>query len=249
MKTPAIIASLTVVGSIAYATGSQGVVGKQTPLMPSGSQAHSMQEEIPQARMQMAGGCQPQSAQWFSVTPHHLGRCISAIPEGSSPNYSGKVGVVPLGVCDVNGDGVVEYFDSVGNVPVFYENPTTNPILLRSDSERSGDNSTLLVHTVLLSGSPSLRSALRGLYTDQNITYGWIQPSGWRDLDHDGDQDLVCVFTYNVVGYGGTIQVDIWFENIGYNNPAAPPAADLNRDGRVDGADLALLLYAWGQTQ
>ena len=248
MQTPAIIASLTVVGSIAYATGSQGVVGEQTPLMPSGSQAHSMQEEIPQARMQMAGGCQPQSAQWFSVTPHKLGRCINPLPE-SYPNNAGKVGVSPLGVCDVNGDGVVEYFDNVGNVPVIYEDPTSNPILLRSDSERSGDNSTLLVHTVLLSGSPSLISALRGLDTGYNITYGWIQPSGWRDLDHDGDQDLVCVFTYNVQGSGYTLQVDIWFENIGYSNPAAPPAADLNHDNRVDGADLALLLYAWGETQ
>jgi len=56
MKSPAIIASLTVVGSIAYAAGSQGVAGKHPPMMPSGSTAHSMQEAMPQERMQMAGG-------------------------------------------------------------------------------------------------------------------------------------------------------------------------------------------------
>jgi hypothetical protein len=43
-------------------------------------------------------------------------------------------------------------------------------------------------------------------------------------------------------------QVSFWLENTGFQH-SNPIAADLNRDGRVDGADLSLVLYAWGQTQ
>jgi hypothetical protein len=38
----------------------------------------------------------------------------------------------------------------------------------------------------------------------------------------------------------------IWFENIGYEKPIPPLAADLNGDGWVNGLDLGLLLGAWG---
>jgi hypothetical protein len=37
-----------------------------------------------------------------------------------------------------------------------------------------------------------------------------------------------------------------WFENIGYEASQPPLAADLNGDGQVNGADLGLLLVAWG---
>jgi hypothetical protein len=36
-----------------------------------------------------------------------------------------------------------------------------------------------------------------------------------------------------------------WFENIGYEKPPPPLAADLNQDGDVNGIDLGLLLAAW----
>lgn len=59
MKTPAIIASLTVASAIAFAAGQQSS-GKRSSAMPSGAQAHSVQEEMPQARMaQAATGCPP----------------------------------------------------------------------------------------------------------------------------------------------------------------------------------------------
>ena len=61
-------------------------------------------------------------------------------------------------------------------------------------------------------------------------------------MDGDGDLDYLVVLSLS----SGRRQV--WFENTGFEKPAPPVAADLNRDGRVDGADLGMLLIAWGPT-
>jgi hypothetical protein len=58
-----------------------------------------------------------------------------------------------------------------------------------------------------------------------------------RDMDSDGDMDLVV-----------SADINFWLENTGFQH-TNPIAADLNRDGRVDGADLGRLLVSWGQTQ
>lgn len=88
-----------------------------------------------------------------------------------------------------------------------------------------------------------------------------VSPTGWLDCDDDGDLDLVLRAERLEYGYGccwpccsltimpgwrviGT--VSFWLENIGYERPAPPLAADLNHDGVVDGADLGILLNAWG---
>ena len=69
--------------------------------------------------------------------------------------------------------------------------------------------------------------------------------TGWHDCDHDGDLDLV--YLLNATLPDGSRQ--IWFENIGYEKPAPPLPADINGDGRVNGADLGLVLAAWGATR
>jgi hypothetical protein len=63
---------------------------------------------------------------------------------------------------------------------------------------------------------------------------------GWRDLDDDGDLDLVV-----------QIRVDdwkaihwYWLENTGYE-ASNGFAGDVNRDGAVDGKDLAIVLAGW----
>jgi hypothetical protein len=58
-----------------------------------------------------------------------------------------------------------------------------------------------------------------------------------QDLDHDGDVDLICeVAAGSNWGY-------VWIENTLKAN--SPLAADINRDGVVDGKDLASVLSAW----
>lgn len=246
MKTPAIIASLTVVGSLAFAAATPSGTTPTRSQQRTESEDATRGSQIPSNLS--AGPCVPQSADWFVATPRTIGRCINPAFESLPPNYhSGLVGVVPLGACDVNNDGESEFFDGVGEVPVFgfSSGTTSHPILLKSEEQAVG-TSTLLAHTVLLRSSEALALALRSIQPSVNMTDFTLQPYGWRDMDRDGDHDLVCVFAFRGFGSSNFFKMDIWFENIGYEKPAPPLAADINRDGRVDGADLGLVLVSWG---
>ena len=68
-----------------------------------------------------------------------------------------------------------------------------------------------------------------------------VDPSGLFDCDGDGRNDLVVRTIYYapnaVIQYG-------YFRNI-LPPPQSSSAADINRDGVVNGADLTLLLVAW----
>ena len=64
-------------------------------------------------------------------------------------------------------------------------------------------------------------------------------PMGWRDFDGDGDLDLGVAMLSS-----GSAMLSVWFENVA--RPAAPLlVGDVNRDGRVNGADLGILLSNW----
>jgi hypothetical protein len=252
MKIAAIIASLTVVGSIAYAAGTQGTAGKQPPLMPSGSQAHSMQEDalevIPHAQI-LAGGCQTEPQAWFDPLPRRLVVCVGGTVLPS------QIGKFPIGVADVNADGVNEFFDTAyfGG----YDNdgysetgvsigtgspPIAGTILYRSTTEVQATQ-TVVWRNSVLEGTAAMGEHIRQMVGSPNYLEIEIRAKGWRDVDLDGDLDLIAEAAFRYSG------IDLWFENIGYEIPAPPIAADLNHDGNVDGADLSLLLYAWGQTQ
>ena len=227
MKTAAIVASLTVVGSIAYAAGSQGGSGKQPPLMPIGSQAHSMQEEMPQARMQMAGGCtEGTDKNWFT-TGHLLPSCfvVSGIPL-SSADYA-----------DVNGDGITEFLlrnpnGMYGSYAIVVKG-AASPVALISSHE-CGTTGRDYFQTI----SCVLKSEAGSFYLSQMTRANNVNADLYlRDMDSDGDMDLVV-----------SADINFWLENTGFQH-TNPIAADLNHDNRVDGADLSLLLYAWGQTQ
>jgi hypothetical protein len=232
MKTPAIIASLTVVGSIAYAAGSQGVAGKQPPLMPSGSKAHSIQEAMPQARMQMAGGCTAGADKNWFTTGHLLPACfvVSGIPL-SSENAADYA--------DVNGDGITEFLlrDPNGGMGSYaiVANGAASTVALISSHE-CGTTGGAYFQTI----SCVLRGEAGDFYL-KHVPEPATDVSAelfLRDMDSDGDMDLV-------VSAGDD---NFWLENTGFQH-TNPIAADLNRDGRVDGADLSRLLVSWGQTQ
>jgi hypothetical protein len=253
MKTPAIVASLTVVGSLAYAAGSQGNAGKQSPLMPSGSLAHSMQEDMTQGRMQMSmADCTPDLTEiWFAPTPRLI-TCNT--PFGTSVTTQNSSAV------DINGDGHPEYWQSRRSSILAVWNGAPN-----AAAEDGPDSGVLTINAINELGgvfqvqakqvpvfSPSIgewclanlpapaapNRTMRIYIYRTEYSESW---SGWRDVDGDGDLDLVCMVTDD-----STWNAQIWFENIGYEKPAPPLAADINRDGRVDGADLGLVLVSWG---
>jgi hypothetical protein len=284
MKAPAIIASLTVVGSIAYATGSQGVAAKQPPVMPSGSQAHSMQEEIPQTRMQMAGVAACDAEPWFAPIPHPF------VPTGcGSPAFLPLKGYNVQ--VDINGDGVIDFLnfevDANSNSVGWCEEPGGwNPgIVVRTANQQvlTRDSSNLVTATRFDSSNGDLAFVTKAVFPSVSEQYAsWIPDAGTNPdsnvcnfynyglviylkgfLDCDGDRDLdliaevrLCKSEYLPHPNTGICQrhsgilrsETVWFENTGFQH-TNPIAADLNRDGRVNGADLSLLLVSWGETQ
>jgi len=255
MKTPAAIASLTVVGSLAYAAGSQGTAGKQLPVMPSGSQAHSMQEDmtqvIPHAQI-LGGGCQTEPQEWFNPVPRRLQVCV-----GGTNGVPNQIGKLPLGAADVNADGVNEYFDTayanswdyegsveIGIFVASWSQPIGGTILYRSTTEIQ-PSQTVVWRNSVLEGTAAMGDQIRQM-VGANLREIFVRAKGWRDIDFDGDLDLIAEVHYEVAGASGDFGLDIWFENIGYEVSQPPLAADINRDGRVDGADLGLVLVSWG---
>lgn len=250
MKTPAIIASLTVAGSIAFAAGQQSG-GKQSLPMLSGAQAHSMQEQEPLSGIvQGAQADCPSgdSLHWLSQVPRIV-QCAT--------NQNNFLSAVNGSAVDVNGDGVLEYY---GRIPyngtdilingapsqatqsLWFNriDPTTqSPTAIRDILEVVPPSLGLWV----LATFPSATNASVSLadIIDWNIG---TNISGWRDMDGDGDLDYLA--RLYVAEGASSFTMQIWFENIGFEKPAPPVAADLNRDGQVDGADLGMLLIAWG---
>ena len=240
MKTPAIIASLTVAGSIAFAAGQQSG-GKPSPPMPSGAPAHFMQEEMPEARMaQAAGGCQSKGADkiWFT-TVHPLPTYCYFPAQGYT--------------ADINGDGTPEYMLSVGGYLIVNGQEEQNACL-GSVSEVTIQQGNLAASYSCVVASAAVTAYARAVFPQAlcvEFTGGFS--GSLRDMDADGDLDLIGIIRVSLVGESGycnsTMETDrryIWIENTGYERPVPPVAADLNRDGKVDGADLGMLLLAWG---
>ena len=230
MKTPAIIASLTVAGSIAFAAGQQSG-GKQSPPMPSGAQAHSMQEEMPQSLWIPEGGCaQGPDKTWFT-TGHLLPSC--AIVGGIAPESSS----------DVNGDGIRELMfanplcPQGGGYPILSNGiPSTTALLAVHECSTAGGTYSESLSCVMRGEAGAYLKSQFPAATNV-CAYLYL-----RDMDSDGDLDLVCS------AWVIPNQVNFWLENTGFQRTNRV-AADLNGDGIVDGNDLGNLLAAWGQTQ
>jgi hypothetical protein len=187
-------------------------------------------------------GCSSQIETWFNPIPKRLNRCLQHYESNSQDrNLGGRVGTHPLGICDVNGDGIQEVFDLLGKSNLRAD----LPILIRSSAETTSNEETLLVHRPVLTNSTATTQAVLALlgYTTwpDYIIEMHVTASGWRDLDADGDQDLVCNVTYRLQGTG-SCGFDIWFENTGYTAAPPPNPYDLDQDGEVGAGDISVLL-------
>lgn len=230
MKAPAAVAALSVVGSIAFAAGKI-----EDPLVRPRVSAAS--DTAGQALVSAAAAtCQPASAaSWFAP----MFRTITPMP-GCSPLIQSCQ--TPY-AADVNSDGVMDYFMMFDLAVVSDSVPVTGCVLARSQMTVEASEAAESYDCILSASSvgASILQRYPGL-----VSAGLV-PRGWRDMDADGDLDLIasvdCYYPKQ------NVLVPCWFENIGYEKPAPPIAADLNRDGHVDGADLGMLLAAWGPTR
>jgi hypothetical protein len=240
MKTPAIIASLTVVGSLAFAAG-QGD-GRATTDSRNRHGRSSSSSSI------VAGNecTQTQDQTWFAPSPR-IGSCVS-----SAGGYEELLYSQNWRIADVNGDGTADHFRTPPGVGVYryvifqgQPLPDAGDLAVVRESLNEEQRITLQkirvfepnfdLHAWCASNLPAPATGYLSLSLEIN---NW---GGWRDMDADGDLDLLAVASDE-----STWIRQIWFENIGYEKPAPPIAADINRDGRVDGADLGLVLASWG---
>lgn len=252
MKTPAIIASLTVAGSIAFAAGRQSGgsvlpdVAAQIPLRTNANPHHSW-EDLSAISSQRPGvlprtssvPCPVEDLDWLSPLPHFAPACATT-----------QVSGVDVYAADINGDGIIEHFSMADQVQFLGKSLPLpySDILLTQAVERDG---SIEIQAKRVLGSAVAGAAIRSAFPNcsefQILTgTGWGGYHGWRDMDGDGDLDLVSLYSAWGLPSGLPQSGVCWFENVGYEKPALPIAADINGDGRVDGADLGLLLYAWG---
>lgn len=225
MKTPAIISALTVVGSIAFAAG-QSQTSRVIPVeeMP-------LEGEMPPMMAMGAGSCDqfalPETP-WFAPVLRPIQVCWGGISYLPTSFWIDSVQQ------DVNGDGKTDYFYAVLATNVVTS--SFNWVIAHQTYDSGEDRRERFVSVL---GRQTVADALFQAYP--GTTSVVIDGRMWRDMDDDGDLDIVIRFK-NSSG-GGVIQG--WFENIGYEKPNPPLAADLNQDGTVDGIDLGMLLAAW----
>ena len=203
------------------------------------------QPDSPRSQQQlMAGGpvgnCAPISEAWFSPIPRAISYECIRVPRDS------------LYAADVNRDGITDYFYSDVSDVSLVENgsPASNRdiALFHSKMIASGAGS---VHTHsyifpnlsevgshLLSQYPTLRLAS----VVSNAGYDAQTRMGWRDMDSDGDLDLVVSISMTFNGSSDNAAQPFWFENIGFQASPPPNPYDLDHSGSVNIADLSLLL-------
>ncbi len=265
MKTPAIIASLTVVGSIAFAAGQDRVISRPIPqAKPTLTEATTPPEQRLGAD---SGPCDPE--QWFDPTPREfLAGC-------------GTLATLPLSPADVNADGIPEILVPIGLTATqefiavlapnndsmwcgIYQPATSVPVdilqwlNLKVTSEGATPNSRAVCNLPTSFGD-FFRARLPDPGGAGWCTYSWEVRGkilGWLDCDADGDLDLVIRMTtykmnsHRVNSYcvcdPETLQsqISVWLENTGFQRNNL--LGDLDGDGRVDGSDLGVLLANWG---
>ena len=136
---------------------------------------------------------------------------------------------------DINGDGVLEHF-SWGNVELNQDASPNAPIMFRDEILFDGVTTSVRYQPVLLAAP-----LIAFIQSQPNLTSSYWSPYGWRDMDNDGDLDLILYFALSTSDGGQRIEM-VWLENTGY--PASPPPNpfDLDGNGQVNNADLSLLL-------
>jgi hypothetical protein len=273
MNTAAIGTTFTILGSLAYAAG-QGAAPRPQPAgavtrSPVHEDVAVSQRHQDTTMAALAGGGESctigEPLNWFTQV-HPLHDCGELIWGGFSMTNTSDV-VSGTESVDADGDGVTDRLVLLGDWliggnttlgrswAVTYGEAATGiqddgfqPPLLGEHAlfkvvhSLTGGVVTTTLHPVL-SRSVVLQ-ALCAVTTpcDGSIHYAQFTPSDFTDMDGDGDLDLILAITLRTPKYE-YFTYRVWIENT--VKAGSPLAADINRDGVVDGKDLASVLAAW----
>lgn len=205
-----------IVGAVAFAS-------PRSAAPPRGDER--VREKFPQTAFMSA--CENREPEIWFTTVHPVTACA----DGSQRYPSGLTG----SAVDLNRDGVAECFVIESGIDLTAANL---PIMWHQEVGVSNGITAFSHRPVLL--SESLRQYVLAKFP--NATNASTYPPTWRDIDQDGDIDIVLSFYLTVApGEPGEFET-VWIENTGLPVAPATNRYDLDRDGHVNTADLSLLL-------
>ena len=163
----------------------------------------------------------------FTGAVHPITQCV----DGKTGDLR-WLGTTDNGSHDINGDGVLEHF-SWGNYSLNQETSPDASIMFRDEVVFDGTTSFVRYQPVLLAAP--LIAFIQSQVSSTSEWNVYMTPYGWRDMDNDGDLDLILYF-------GGLTGNLGWLENTGYPASPRPNPFDLDHDGHVNTSDLSLML-------
>ncbi len=230
MRLSASVATLLAAGSLALAGSHAETLKPRTPIHQEPRQGESP------ATAEATDPCDPPSGtSWFAPVFRPLTGC--------SQPYQ-RFTFQPLSAADVNGDGEIDYFALASNIDLV-DSGTGVPGCLVQTSDLVADGTTFAETLTCVGTKAPIIAAVT--QSHPTATRASVLNAAWRDIDGDGDLDLIVVvglLTPDNPNFPA--EFTGWLENTGYEKSPPPIAADLNGDGSVDGIDLGLLLGAWG---
>ena len=252
-----VIATATIAGSIAFAAGQTSISKRSLSTLPQSN--HGLASTVVAgSSLTITEGCAVgERLNWF-IRAHRLPQCFA--------EQWGTASLLEWGQYeDIDGDGkddhlIAMHYRDIGTgcvavhsshfewgggytcpVPPFLSYEI--PVLWKPVFGVAGEVTVLTLRPVLFFND--VRSLVSLKVASGNSDVFAFKMLGYFDVDGDGDLDLL-IHASGVIydGSGQPFSNDFWLENNAVSTPAI--AADLNHDGRVDGADLAMLLVQWG---
>lgn len=167
---------------------------------------------------------------WFTAA-HRIDLCVDG---------SRHFGLTYDKACDINSDGHLEFVTQNRNLWTLSSSTPADTSVLWADFADTSSAVTSMRYRPVMTAEPllSLISSLSNVPPGASV---YVNLSGFRDMDSDGDRDAVFHFSWDGAD-GVWTYTFAWIENTGYPVASPPNPYDLDGDGGVNAGDISLLL-------